>query len=74
MVIFSSLVWFAIYGLIPREILVIGILVSPLCLIGTLAGSYIFRLSGGQSHRSVTLAILAFTALLTIVVALADRA
>ena len=72
-VIFSSLVWFAIFGLIAREVLVVGALVSPLCLFATLTGSYAFRRGGGRSHRSVTLTILALTALLTIVVSLADR-
>ena len=72
-VIFSSLVWFSVFGLISWEVLVIGTLVSPLCLFATLAGSRAFRLGGGRSHRNVTLAILALTALLTIAISLADQ-
>lgn len=73
-VVLCSLVWFAAYGLITREILVKGILISPLCLIATSAGSFVFRHDGGHSHRSATLVILALTALLTIVVSLAGPA
>ena len=43
-VIFVSLVWFAVFDLITREILVIGAVVSPICLLATMAGSYVFNL------------------------------
>ena len=73
-VIFISLIWFAVLDLVSREVLVVGALVSPVCLLATFVGSYVFRLGGGHGHRTVTLIILALTALLTIVVTLAGNA
>ncbi len=73
-VIFVSTVWFAVFGLFTREVLVIGAVVSPVCLLATMAGSYAFRLGGGRGHRTVSLIFLALTAFLTIAVTLAGEA
>ncbi len=71
-VIAISLVSFAAFGLITRDVLVTGGLAAPLCLLATLAGMFAFKFFGGRHHRSVTLVVLVLTALETIVVVLAS--
>lgn len=65
-VIAVSIVSFGLFGLITRDVLVTGALVAPVCLLATLAGMRAFRMFGGRHHRSVTLAVLALTALETL--------
>lgn len=67
-VIAVSLVSFGALGLITKEVLIIGALVSPVCLLATLAGMYAFGKFGAAHHRVVTLVVLALTALETLVV------
>ena len=67
-VIAVSILSFGAFGLITREVLVTGGLAAPICLLATLAGMQIFRLFGGRHHRSVTLVVLALTALETLFV------
>ncbi len=67
-VIAVSLLSFGAFGLITREALVTGGMAAPICLLATLAGMQAFRLFGGRHHRSVTLVVLALTALETLFV------
>ncbi len=69
-VIVVSLISFGAFGLISREILVIGALAAPVCLLATLAGMYAFQVFGGEHHRRITLVVLALTALETLFVIL----
>jgi len=59
-----SIVTFALYGLIDRQVLVIGLLAGPLCLAATVAGGVAFRRTGGRDYRSFALVVIAFSALL----------
>jgi uncharacterized membrane protein YfcA len=72
-VISVSLVAFGLFGLITREVLVMGALASPFCLLATLSGMHAFKVFGGANHRSVTLVVLALTALETLAVVFANR-
>jgi len=67
-VIAISLVSFAAFGLVTREVLVTGGLAAPVCLLATLAGMLAFRYFGGRHHRNVTLVVLVLTALETLFV------
>ncbi len=61
-----SIVTFAAYGLIDRQVLVVGALAAPLCLAATVAGSLAFARAGGRGHRGMALAVISVTALGTI--------
>lgn len=67
-----SIVTFALYGLIDREVLVVGLLAAPLCLAATIAGRAVFRRTGGRDHRVLALATISLSALLVGVSALRD--
>lgn len=60
-----SLGIFALYGLIDRQALVIGLLAAPVCVLGTWAGSAAFARGGGRGHRAVALGMIAITATAT---------
>ena len=68
-VVAASLISFAAFGLITPEILMLGLVASPVSLTTTFLGMYVFRLTGGRAHRTVTLLVLALTALLTLLTA-----
>ncbi len=61
-----SIVTFALYGLIDRQVLVVGALAAPICLVATILGSVAFARAGGRGHRGVALAVISVTALGTI--------
>ena len=65
-VVAASLISFAAFGLITTDILLLGLLASPVSLATTFLGMFLFRKVGGRAHRAVTLLVLALTALLTL--------
>ena len=52
---------FAAYGLVDRQVLVVGALAAPLCLAATMAGSFAFVRAGGRGHRGMALAVISVT-------------
>lgn len=65
-----SLVSMALYGLLTREVIVIGLLASPVLLISVFIGMAGFRQFGDRWLRPVALAMVALTALVTLASAL----
>ncbi|MEM1384116.1 MAG: sulfite exporter TauE/SafE family protein [Pseudomonadota bacterium] len=54
---------FAAYGLVTREVLVLGTLAAPFCLLGSLLGARAFRLLKSGLFRPIVLAVLSVSAL-----------
>lgn len=67
-----SIVAFALYGLLPTRVLVVGALAAPICLGATWLGSVTFKHYGDAGHRPVVLAVLALTAVATLATSLAE--
>ncbi|MEL6220435.1 MAG: TSUP family transporter [Pseudomonadota bacterium] len=65
-----SIVVFALYGLVDRQVLVIGALAAPVCLLTTMAGAAVFQRTNGEGFRGLALWMLAALAGVTLITAL----
>jgi hypothetical protein len=62
-VIAVTLASLAAFGLVTMQVVVVGVLASPVFLIATWTGSRYFSRSGDRLYRGASLAVLAATAI-----------
>lgn len=58
------------YGLINREVLILGVVMAPVYMLTIYVGSKIFHRTGGRNYRGVAMVVLALTAIGTLWAAL----
>ena len=59
-----------LFGLLTKQVLVMGAIASPLCLAGVFVGTCLFNRYGDQSHRSVVFLLIMIPALATLMASL----